>query len=181
MKPFPLLFVPLALLLAQCKKADQAPADQLPPATQTGAGTFGCLVNGQPWTPNGFVGLSTNYAVTYDPGYLGGALQVKTYRYTGANDDVYQAMTFGAAGVTGPGAHAFPLAGPNGIYYADYGQLAPCRYFGSLPVPLYQTGTLTLTRFDLTQGIVAGTFSFTMVQAGCDTLKITQGRFDKKL
>ena len=43
--------LPLYLCLAtltQCSKCknDPAPTDQLPAATQTGANTFGCLVNG---------------------------------------------------------------------------------------------------------------------------------------
>lgn len=46
------------VLLTQCSECKndptpRDPADQLPPATQTGANTFGCLVNGQPYTPSG--------------------------------------------------------------------------------------------------------------------------------
>ena len=77
----------LALLLAallglsQCKKKrDPAPEDQLPPATQTGANTFGCLVNGQPWTPQGYNGMS-NYSVYYDPTYRKGTLNIFKYKY----------------------------------------------------------------------------------------------------
>lgn len=43
------------------------------------------------------------------------------------------------------------------------------------------SGTLTITRLDQQAGIIAGTFSFTLAQPGCDTIKVTQGRFDKKL
>ena len=51
MKPIPLLLLATLLGLSQCKKNDSGPADpasQLPPATQSGANTFGCLLNGQP-------------------------------------------------------------------------------------------------------------------------------------
>ena len=34
---------------------------------------------------------------------------------------------------------------------------------------------------DLSAGIISGTFAFTLAQPGCDTIKVTQGRFDKKL
>ncbi|GAA4504102.1 hypothetical protein GCM10023172_29960 [Hymenobacter ginsengisoli] len=50
------LLLAALLGLSQCKKNDSSPAkpeDQLPPATQTGQHTFGCLLNGQPWTPAG--------------------------------------------------------------------------------------------------------------------------------
>ncbi|WP_418602421.1 hypothetical protein [Hwangdonia sp.] len=46
-----LLFVlSLTLSLSCCNKDDNPrnPIDQLPPATQTGENTFGCLVNGEP-------------------------------------------------------------------------------------------------------------------------------------
>ncbi|WP_210514209.1 hypothetical protein [Hymenobacter terricola] len=56
-----LFFLALLALLTQggCNKKDPAPdppaspLDQLPPETQTGQHTFGCLVNGQAWTPAG--------------------------------------------------------------------------------------------------------------------------------
>lgn len=43
-----------SILLLACDKDDKPanPIDQLPPATQTGAGTFGCLVNGVPYVDN---------------------------------------------------------------------------------------------------------------------------------
>ena len=34
---------------------------QLPPATQTGANTFGCLIDGKPYVPNGYTGWSGTY------------------------------------------------------------------------------------------------------------------------
>ena len=68
------------LLLSGCQKADPAPVDLLPPATQTGANTFGCLLSGQPWTPRGSNGTD-NYKVIYDAGYAGGSLDIRAYRY----------------------------------------------------------------------------------------------------
>jgi hypothetical protein len=43
-----------SILLLGCDKDDKPtnPIDQLPPATQIGAGTFGCLVNGVPYVDN---------------------------------------------------------------------------------------------------------------------------------
>ena len=76
---------PTALLLAallglsQCKKTEADPVDQLPPATQTGANTLGCLVNGQAWTPAGNSGPS-NYAISYDPNPYG-VFDLTSYRY----------------------------------------------------------------------------------------------------
>ena len=174
----------LALLgLAQCQKNESAPSkpdDQLPPATQTGANTFGCLLNGQPWTPSGNSGVP-NFLVTYDPQYLDGALQAKTYRYTGPKQDMLQGIVFGAAHVNRAGVYNFELKGGNGVNYIDNSQLSPCNYYGEPPTLTYRKGTLTITRLDLQQGIIAGTFAFTLYQPGCDSVRVTQGRFDKKL
>ena len=45
----------------------------------------------------------------------------------------------------------------------------------------YHKGMLTITRLDLQAGIVSGTFTFTLAKPGCDTIRVTQGRFDRKL
>jgi hypothetical protein len=180
--PIPLLLAAL-LGLSQCKKQDADPArpeDQLPPATQTGQHTFGCLLNGQPWTPSTGI-LNNTFVLTYDASYLGGALQVKTKRYSGSTNSTLQALTFGAANVNKTGTYAFPINGPNGVFYTDTGITSTCGEYGNPGVSSYQTGTLVISRFDLSQGIISGTFNFKLAQTGCDTLKITQGRFDYKL
>jgi hypothetical protein len=43
-----------------------------------------------------------------------------------------------------------------------------------------QSGQLTITRLDLQNQIIAGTFSFTLTKKDCDTVRITDGRFDLK-
>ena len=40
---------------------------------------------------------------------------------------------------------------------------------------------LNITRYDLQAGIVSGTFNFVLAKPGCDTVKVTHGRFDYKL
>lgn len=50
----------LVMLLAACNNDDDAltknPSDELPPATQTGEQTFGCLTDGKPFFPGRFGG-----------------------------------------------------------------------------------------------------------------------------
>jgi len=59
MRKFIFLFISLASLLFflsanSCKKhKDVDPLSQLPPETQTGANTFGCVVNGKAFLPKG--------------------------------------------------------------------------------------------------------------------------------
>ncbi|MDO7887510.1 hypothetical protein [Hymenobacter cheonanensis] len=178
--PSPLLLLAALLGLSQCKKSDSGPArpeDQLPPATQTGAGTFGCLLNGQPWTPSGYDG-SPNFVLTYDSGYRGGALQIKCYRYT--SNSTFQSIIFGAVNVSQAGTYFFSIPN-NGISYFDTSLVAPCNLQSYSNPGTYRTGSFTLTRFDLKAGIISGTFNFKFAQPSCDTLKITQGRFDYTL
>ncbi len=177
MKHF-LLLVPLALLLG-CKKNEPAaarPEDQLPPATQTGANTFGCLLNGQPWTPSGSNGTD-NYKVIYDPGYAGGSLDIRAYRYP-PGQTTNQYIFIGGGSINKPGS--YPLDGVKaGVYYRS-GIKGSCNEYNNAP-GLVMHGQLVVIRLDYAQGIVSGTFSFTLSQPGCDTVKVTQGRFDKKL
>jgi hypothetical protein len=173
---------PTALLLAallglsQCsKKDDPDPIDQLPPATQTGANTFGCLVNGQPWTPKGYNGTG-NYSVAVDPTYHGGNIDVRAYRYT---DDLLQSIILGGDSINKPGSYSL-AASSRSIFFTDMRAPSTCQNFDG-STKQYRRGTLTITRLDLQAGIVSGTFDFVLAKPGCDTIKVTQGRFDKRL
>ncbi len=55
-----------------------------------------------------------------------------------------------------------------------------CRYY-SQDIGTYCRGTLTITRLDLTAGVISGTFAFTLYKPGCDSVRVTNGRFDKKV
>lgn len=177
------------LLLTQCSKCknDPAPADpagQLPPATQSGANTFGFLLNGQPWTPSGN-DSTPNYRVTYDPNYKGGNLVITVYRNL-SNSKHSQYMSFGGVQISRPGTYVFTTSSifPTPVlyscYYYDDSKSSPCDDFSTHPGTTTD-GQLVITRLDLKQGIVSGTFHFTLAQPGCDTVKITKGRFDKGL
>lgn len=177
MKTYTLLLAAL-LGLSQCKKkSDPDPASQLPPATQTGANTFGCLVNGQVWTPQGNNG-SANYSVVYDPNYRTGTLNIAAYRY--ANSQAKQEVigVFSDSLLSGPGRYKLQALGHHGAVFEN--GPAGCFYnaTGSM---FYCRGALIITRLDRQAGIISGTFDFTLAKMGCDTVRITQGRFDKRL
>jgi len=51
------------------------------------------------------------------------------------------------------------------------------------PICFYETdsvqlGTLKITKLDTTNHIIAGTFEFTVWTEECDTIRVTDGRFD---
>ncbi|GAA3930570.1 DUF6252 family protein [Hymenobacter algoricola] len=170
------------LLLTQCSKCkqdDPTPEDQLPPATQTGANTFGCLVNGQLYVPSGNNGTS-NYAVLYDPNFQGGSLQVLTYRYPKQGVPKTQEVSLGGIQISSTGTYQIGVT-QVGVSYIDDNKSTPCNEFRSDRNNTSSKGNLTITRLDLNAGIIAGTFEFTLAKPGCDTVRVTQGRFDKKL
>jgi len=171
------------LLLTQCSKCknDPTPADptgQLPPATQAGANTFGCLLDGQPWTPSGNDGRA-NYRVSYDPGYSGGSLTLRVYRYLG-NTGKRQSFIIGGDSINRVGAYSFDSPSRYTVYLFDTAKSSPCDSFYDSPGTMTR-GRLTITRLDLSRGIIAGTFAFTLHQPGCDSARVTLGRFDKRL
>ena len=169
-----------ALLLLQCgKKHDPSPLEQLPPATQTGANTFGCLLNGQAWTPNGNSGSGTgNYSVAYDPTYNGGELTIGALRYTiQGRADSRQDMAMYLSDFKGT-VGTYSLIMPHHQDISFFDDNTHCNFF--FGDPYYRRGTLTLTRFERQAHIASGTFEFTLYQPGCDSVKVTNGRFDKK-
>jgi hypothetical protein len=171
-----LLLVTALLALSQCKKNNPDPVSQLPPATQVGANTLGCLVNGQPWTPQGNDG-SSNYSINYDKNPYG-VLDISTYRYQQQPIDNYQYLILFARDLHGLRSYDLHDLVNTRVSWKD--RSTGCD-FNSDDTGTYHKGTLTITKLDLQAGIISGTFSFTLAKPGCDTVRITQGRFDKRL
>ena len=171
------LLLPLLGVLLSCRKDDPNPVDQLPPATQTGANTFGCLVNGRAWTPQGNDGTS-NYSVVYDAGLNGGLFDLKTYRYPGGTND-FQSISLDITSNAQVGSYSLGNAQQTRVVFQD--TKTNCYWSSRESATTYRRGTLTITRLDLRAGIVSGTFAFTLYRPGCDSVRVTQGRFDKRL
>lgn len=169
------LLLPLLGALLGCRKDVPSPVDQLPPATQSGANTFGCLVNGQAWTPSGNDGTS-NYSVYYDAGYRHGTLNISTYRYANDAANSKQLITLYSDSLRSRGTYALTQDGHQEALFKD--RATGCEFFGGA---YYRRGSLTITRLDLQTGIISGTFEFTLYKPGCDSVRVTQGRFDKRL
>jgi len=170
------LLISIGLLSSQCKPKEPNPNDQLPPITQTGANTFGCKVNGKVWIPAGKPStFQSNLFVLYDEGY-GGNLDIRTYRGDGNNGDylslngfdIYGESTF-MINNTNPELLRQKISFINSICSYNYDET------------FYRNGYITISKLDRQKGIISGTFECTMKKEGCDTLKITEGRFDLKM
>ncbi|MEJ7627150.1 MAG: hypothetical protein WKF35_09825 [Ferruginibacter sp.] len=178
-----LLLLALCSLLASCKK-ENTPQDELsklPPITQTGANTFGCLVNGIAWLPNGskpqYGGPNPNVYV--DPTFQGGAFYVTGHQYKIPGSII----SIGSGNCISTGIYNLS----NNVNAASYSKSIlgslPCE-LSSADVGTFKNGFLNVTRYDLSSGIFSGTFEFKLFnsQSLCgDTIRITNGRFDVKL
>ena len=180
MNPKPLLYLCFLALTqcSKCKKDDPAPAEQLPPATQTGANTFGCLVNGQAWTSKTSSGYGA-YLVQYEPGVnnpLGGNLNIRL-----TSDNNKMKVFLSAGPIFRVRSFALDSAATEGTAsYFDRDRAYPCNEVLNYDAT-YLTGNLTLTRLDEQAGVISGTFEFKLAKPGCDTIRVTQGRFDHRI
>ncbi len=168
-----LLVILFFLTAAACNKDDDtSPADQLPPITMEGKGTFACLINGEVWkwkgrNPwNGFPNLDTSY---WDP--LNIFLIKAAKEINVAGEIKIQSMTLSSNPDT---IGIYTLQFNQGIF-VDYSQInVDCKAY---ELDTLQTHKLEILKLDKVNRIVSGTFEFTAFNQ-CDTLIVTNGRFD---
>jgi Family of unknown function (DUF6252) len=171
-----LLWLVLLLALVACKrdKDEPNPDPDLPPATQIGANTFGCYINGQPWTPKGRVGLGTNFYMHYDSGLFGGLLDIGVYRIV---DNTREDMTINCSPLTTTDKYFFTKTSTCNVGFTDKNDV----FYRGKDADVTVSGELNITRFDLQTGVISGTFHFKLEKQGYPTIEATNGRFDKKL
>lgn len=167
---------------AGCKKeVDQL--SKLPPATQTGANTFGCLVNGKAWV------AQTDCQLICDPAFRlyydsrhGGYVGI-TADWLNSSDNIDQRINILFDSTNFKLKHNLTIDNPYTLArFIDYKKINNCgTYEHSSDSLVIHTGNVNLVKYDLQSGIMSGTFEFTITKPGCTTLSVTNGRFDKKL
>lgn len=168
-----------------CKK-HKTTEPELPPATQTGANTFGCLINGKVWLPKGWDGRFTNSRINIDPGYNDGELTIRAYKIAdGYREDIsIISDTIKNIGTYEIGNNLrtvfifIKAKNDTGIRDCD-------AYSSQISGNPYKiTGFIKVIRYDIQNRIYSGEFEITFNNTDCgfgDPVKITQGRFDYKL
>jgi len=160
-----LLFL-LPLLAVECEENNPiAPIDQLPPETRTGEYTFGCLVNGEAFVPE-----STNQITAI---YLDKILQIGGGAFINPGEQDIQLFIYSSIqeGVEYSLTDSLVSGSRLVVRGTD---ISTCRYEPENTL----SGTLTITHFDSINYIVSGTFEFTTATKDCDTIRVTDGRFD---
>jgi hypothetical protein len=169
----------ITITASECKKHKPLnPVDQLPPETQTGANTFGCLINGQAFLPKG---------PSLDP-ILQCAYQYLNTNYSkGFYFQLSAGHKYSPTDVSGIGVYTNSLPISEGSYNLGDNQKGSAyalylRYTQNESINLYTKtnlpGELTITKFDEINQIVCGKFWFNVIKGPGDTIKITDGRFD---
>ena len=174
-----LIWCPIILLcfcFAECKKSSN-PADQLPHATQTGANTFGCLVNGKVFVPqsNCFFLCSPPLEFYFDNSN-GGQFGVKA-----ENENLKETITFGLDTCNIAKRYSYYINPNYPVRFSFTPSNGICDLSTRLDTQVIANGFVDITRFDLLNGVISGTFEFTLSKSGCETKNITNGRFDAKL
>ena len=163
------------LVLAACSKKE---VKELPPATQTGANTFGLKLNGENWVPKGFAGLPDNDLLKAR--FLGDVLIINAQNFQSSPTETeFELRVFG---ITGPGTYllntntTYPV-GPTSYGYHIKRRVNPLDEWITTST---QTGSVTVTRLDTTAHIVSGTFQFNAANMTnpSQVIAVTEGRFD---
>jgi len=175
MKSF-LLILTSALFLLSCKK----PVDELPAATQTGANTFGLILNGELWIPQKFGVAATAPILEARVNGLGGVfINARNF----SSSPVETEFEIHLASVAGPGN--YELNSNTDIYPYQSGSYA---YHVKRKInPLNEwitgsqyTGSVTITKFDTASKIISGSFAFKAgsMDSSASAIDVTEGRFD---
>lgn len=150
-----IVFSLMLMAVTNCKNDDDnlTPLEQLPPITQTGKNTFGCLVNGEPLS----ITNSNNQVAIYQQGQL----------------------QFGGGGISMIINEPFSISNEIDLigkarYIINPNPQLGCHYEFE---DAYE-GFVTFSKIDKTNYIISGIFEFSTVTDNCKDIKITNGRFD---
>jgi len=193
MKTIHLLFCTLAITLASCDNNDDASSceSSLPPATTTGANTFGACINGKLLIPRSGSG---SFGTTPRAARLLGGWPLVTDYYELEIRDLKSARS-GFILLHMDKVHELELAiyvidqsnGQNSLDGLDHTYLH-CRVFDD-KTGQYQyyrsfedSGVLEITNYNFNNRLLSGTFNSRAVNSAnpLDTIEIKQGRFDLK-
>ena len=174
---FKKIFFLTALLFINCSNSD--PKDQLPPITQTGENTFGCLIDGEVFVPKGWkisiygYDFPVTFWGSHDDNYNG--ITVRDFE---SNDAKRMDINLYHLEQNGTGTFTVDQSNCLDIGYANPSINIRCRYNGAWYCSTENSGTLSITRYD--NNIVSGTFSCTVINRDdpTDRIEITKGRFD---
>ena len=174
-----LIFLLIAIMLiTSCDKDGQifASKDKLPPVTQTGANTVGCLVNGKVFLPHAEgINPEVNCFYQFVDGEFYFTMGFTDLRNGGSKSVIIQTRK------TNLESGQTYLLNKNQVENADYSGGCGVYWLNSNNISYtntIKTGELKITRVDLSHSIISGTFWFDAVNSAGEKVEIREGRFD---
>ena len=174
-----LYFLPFCFCLSMKCEREPAPTpivlsefEKLSAITMEGRNTFGCLVNDTAWLPNSYLSGRPELKVTYSDS----TLYIRAIRWASINGQMKEAESLHFYC-----SYAFIDTGTyqlgSNSYILMLSAFRHCKYeIGSVI-----SGEIYISRFDKIKRIVSGQFNqISYIDSGCDTLNISNGRFDIK-
>ena len=167
-----------AITLFSCKKE----VSELPPATQTGANTFGCKLNGDFWVPAGFGIMPT--APILEARFVGTDVYINARNFssspTESEFEIFIKDLAGNGNYILSAIPAYPTNLESSYAYYVHRRFNPDNEW--ITTSPY-TGTVTITKVDTINHFVSGTFQFQAINTynTPQPLSVTEGRFDVKI
>ena len=154
-------------------------SDPLPKPTQDGNNTFGCMIDGKPWIPDGGTGFMPRKAIS------GGF-------YVRLTNPETEGIWIAALSKDDQGVHIHldkvelgkhelnqnTQVIPVSIFPKNYGFYTKDKQ--SFVTSSKNVGSIIITKIDRNTGILSGTFEFSAANAAGVVVAITNGRFDIK-
>ncbi|WP_374755357.1 DUF6252 family protein [Fibrella aestuarina] len=153
--------------------------DPLPRPSQSGQNTFGCLINGNAYVPDGGPAFSGIKPVTGGLSLRFGSIATQIGIFVLAHAKDKQQVNL-LLNNSKPGRYPLTFTtavSPAAVSPKDYGLYISSNGDEYVTSANY-TGWINLVKADTTTGIVAGTFEFTAATPGGRTVTVTNGRFD---
>jgi len=162
------------LTASKCKK------DELPPETQEGKNTFGCLVDGVIFSPKGG-GIAPNLTCAYQ--YLNsqsssGYFFQLSASASGSGREL-RSISIATDSLEVREGNVYPLikskkgtASAQYLFFPNRGILKEYNTTDTI------TGELFIKKMDMTRKIVSGTFWFDLINENGEKIQVREGRFD---
>jgi len=172
-----LLISLFTITLFSCKKE----VDELPPATQTGANTFGAKVGDKFWTPRGFGIAPTAPILEATWASQGGIVRINARNFSSSPTETE--MEIYLQNVFAPGTFQlnqntlkYPDQSGNYAYYIERRFMPRNDWITTSQ----HTGIVNISKFDSVNKIISGTFQFSATSTDNTTspLTVSDGRFD---
>jgi hypothetical protein len=166
----------MSLVVVSCKKD----IGELPPATESGANTFGCKIDGSFWVPAGFGIVPT--APILEARMAGTELYINARNFSSSPTE--SEFEIYIKNLIGTGNYNLSTGASHPDYSGNYAYYVHRKYTPDnewVTTPPY-SGTVTITKIDTTNHFVSGTFEFHAINLynAPQAIAVTDGRFDVK-